>query len=128
LDAARVIQTLWIPGPLDGMNEIIAKAKGHGGRGYGYSSHKKAETARIAKLAKDANLQPMERVRIDFEWREERRQRDPGNIRVGEKFVTDGLVAAGVIPGDGWRYIAGFSDTWRVDKSRPGVLVTITSA
>lgn len=125
----QVTQALWIPGPLPGENEIIAAAKGFGGRGYGYSKLKRELTERIALLARAAKLRPMAAAHLTFEWREPSKRRDPDNFSAGgRKFALDGLVAAGVLPGDGWAHVLGFSETWTVDKSRPGVLVTLAGS
>ena len=37
----------------------------------------------------------------------------------------DGLVGSGVLQGDGWNNIDGFSDTFEVDKENPRVEVRI---
>ena len=119
-------QELWIPGPLPGMNETIAAAKGFGGRGYGYSKIKHRWTEAVQLLAKAAQLKPVSSARFSFVWRERKRSRDPDNFTAARKFVLDGLVAAGVIPDDGWAEVLGFSDAWTVSR-QPGVLVTIES-
>jgi hypothetical protein len=123
-----VIQTLWIPGQLPGQNDIITEAKGYGGKGYGYARLKRQWTDTIVLLIKAERLQPIERARLGFSYSEKTKRRDPDNIAGGaHKLICDSLVTAGILPGDGWAHVAGFSDTWRVDKAHPGVLVTITS-
>jgi hypothetical protein len=106
------------------MNELVAAAKGFGGRGYGYSKLKKTWTAAVCARAKAAGLGPVERAVLRFEWVEKAMRRDPDNIVAGKKLVLDGLVDAGVLRKDGWKSIAGFSDGWRVDYD-PGVMVVI---
>lgn len=117
-------QELWIAGPLPGMNEMTAAAKGFGGRGYGYSKLKREWTDLVALLARAARLSPVSRARIHFLWLERARRRDPDNFTAGQKFVLDGLVQAHVLPGDRWAHIAGLTHAWEVSP-KPGVLVTI---
>jgi len=121
--------SVWIPGPLPGQNEIIAAAKGAGGRGYLYAKLKREWTERIAWLAKSARTPRMTGpVVLAFEWREASRRRDPDNfVGGGRKLVLDGLVQAGVLEDDGWKQVAGFTDTWKV-AGDPGVMVTLTLA
>ena len=114
---------LWIPGPLPGENEIIAAAKGFGGRGYGYAKIKKQWTAAAQSAA--AGVPPLTRARFTFIWHEVAKRRNPDNIAAGVKFVYDGLVAAGVLPNDGWNEIASWSNEFVVDKGSPGVEVVI---
>lgn len=117
-------QELWVPGPLPGLNEIVAAAKGFGGRGYGYAKLKREWTDVVALLAR--RLQPMTAAHLRFTWVEPRRQRNPDNIAAGKKFVIDGLVKAGVLPEDGWRQVLSFSDSWEVGS--PGVRVILSAA
>lgn len=121
-----MIQTLWIPGPVWAQNEMIAAAKK--ARGRVYAAKKREWTNLVKLLAKATGLRPVARAHVTFDFRELARRRDPDNLRSSSKWILDGLVAAGVLPDDGWDEIAGFSDTWRVDKAKPGVLVTITAA
>lgn len=118
------MQTLWIPGQLPGLNEMIAQAK-RGGRGIVYSKKKSEETDRIAWLARAAKLKPMKRVYVALEWREPDRSRNKDNIRAGVKYVLDGLVTAGILENDGWSEVADIDDDFIVDKENPGVRVTL---
>jgi hypothetical protein len=120
-----VIQTLWIPGPLPCLNDIIAAAKGCGGRGYAYAKMKDTWTSLVANRARAQRIVPVSCAHFRFEWHERSRQRNPDNIAAAKKFVLDGLVTAKVFVNDGWSQIAGWSDAWEVDARKPGVLVTI---
>jgi len=64
-------------------------------------------------------------VTAKFTWYEENRRRDKDNIAFAKKFIFDGLVKAGVLKGDGWDYVAGFSDDFKVDKHKPRVEIEI---
>lgn len=125
-DANQTAMTLWIPGPLPGMNEIVGAAKGFGGRGYGYSKMKKLWTDTVKLRALAAKLPKMKRVRLHFSWVEKNQRRDPENIAAAKKFILDGLVEARIIPDDGWSEISGWTDSFVVvsemDPS-PGVWI-----
>lgn len=121
-------QTFLVGGPMPGLNEVIAAAKGSGGRGAGYSRLKRSWTEAVWAHAKAAKLKPMSgRVMFSFEWRERNMRRDPDNIAAaGRKLIFDGLVTAGVLPGDGWGVVAGWEDRFVVTNFDLGVRVTMT--
>lgn len=114
---------LWIPGPLPGLNELIASAKSRAGRWSAYGAVKGGWTETVKWLSLKGPR--FKRVFIEFEWREKNRRRDPDNITgAGHKLILDGLVKGGMLPNDGWDAIEGWTDRWTVDP-RPGVLLTI---
>ena len=116
---------LWIPGPLPGLNDMIAKQSR--ARGFRYEDLKEKWTNDIAMLARSARVPHFSRVHIDYLWVERNHKRDPSNIAAGgRKLVEDGLVAAKVLDNDGWEEIDGWLDSFVVDKAHPGVLVKIT--
>lgn len=118
-------QELFIPGPLPGMNELIAAAKGAGGRGYLYAKLKREWTETVASLAK-ARLTHVETAWFRFDWYEKGRRRDPDNVAAGgRKLILDGLVAAGILTDDNWTRVLGWADYFNVDAKRPGVAVMI---
>lgn len=122
--------TIWIPGPLPGMNELIAAAKGTGGRGIGYSRMKR-EWKDVVQAIAQATKMPCfpGRVVMVWRWTERDRRRDPDNVAAGgRKLILDGLVAAGVLKGDGWRFVQSWTDRFDVDPARPGVHITIGAA
>lgn len=124
------VRALWIPGPLPGLNELLSAAKGAGGTGTRYAKLKRSWTEGVWALANLARLGRFDSpVTLRFEWVERDRRRDPDNIAAGgRKLVLDGLVKAGVIAGDGWRHVAGWTDTFSIEPRRVGVGVTIAIA
>lgn len=125
---------LWVPGPLPGMNELIAAAKGSGGRGAGYARIKRTWTDIVMALAQGKKLPRFPgRVLLSFSWVERDRRRDPDNVAAGgRKLILDGLVAAGILRGDGWRTVFGWNDTFHVADDGihnlgPGVGVSISA-
>lgn len=118
--------TLFIQGPLPGLNDIIDAAKGTLGRGYNYSRMKARWTNAVALQVRAARIPPMPSARFLFTWVEKNRRRNKDNIAGGgRKFVLDGLVTARVLSNDGWTEVVSWSDRFIVDPRRPGVEVTI---
>ncbi len=77
-----------------------------------------------------AYLRPLQRilkpVEITYKWYEPNRRRDPSNISGGgRKFIEDALVKRGILRGDGWRDMAGFSDEFYIDKDNPRIEIDI---
>lgn len=65
-------------------------------------------------------------VMIAYTWYEENRRRDHDNVAAfGMKVIQDSLVAEGIIAGDGWRGVKGFSHLFEIDKNNPRVDVVI---
>lgn len=113
-----------VNGPLPGMNEIVAAAKSGRGRGNAYSRQKSAWTLVVAKAARDARVGPFPLpVSLHLIWCEPNARRDPDNVHAGTKFVLDGLVDAGVIPGDRRKNIISILHDVVTDKENPGVIV-----
>jgi hypothetical protein len=123
------LAVIWIDGPLPGMNEMIAAAKGSRGKGLAYSRMKKEWTDRVWAISKSTGINKpaaFDRpVSLQFVWVERDKKRDPDNVTAARKFILDGLVNAGVLQGDGWRWINGWWDRWDVNPDRPGVGVNI---
>lgn len=114
---------LWIPGRLPGLNDLIFTKVRKGIKVRGEA------VRRVVLLAQLSRLPRFERARFEFAWVEPNMKRDPDGIAGGgRKVVLDGLVQAGVLPGDGWAHVAGWSDRFEVSKAAPGARVRIISA
>lgn len=127
-------QTLFIPGPLPGMNEIIdakgnvAKVAGRGGKRWdAYADMKRAIGAKVALLARASGFKKITTPAVFlFEVREPDMRRDPDNFCSGaEKCIFDALQEAGLLENDGWKQVKAISRTWSVSKLAPGVLLTV---
>lgn len=112
-----------IPGRLPGLNEIIEAAKQGKGKYQPYALMKEEYTTMIAWIAK--KMPRFEKVVLIITWYEPDSRRDPDNIMAGQKFILDGMVAAGTIPNDSQRYIQGILHRFRVDKQNPRIEVEI---
>lgn len=59
-------------------------------------------------------------------WVEKNRKRDLDNIAAGgRKLILDSLVDIGVLKNDGWKNVEGWTDSFSINKDRPGVWVEI---
>lgn len=64
-------------------------------------------------------------VAVYFHFVEKDKRRDLDNISgFAHKVILDGLVEAGVIKDDGWKYVSMIRDTYAVDKKRPRIEVS----
>ncbi len=114
-------QTFFIPGPLPGMNDFAGKQSG-----WLYRQAKAKWSLVISISIQKAKLKPVKRAHITCVWMEPSKRRDPDNFTaIGRKFINDQLVQSGILPDDGWDEIVGQSDSWAVDKKKPGVYVTL---
>ena len=116
------MELIIIPGTFPTMNQIIAAAKQHWAA---YAHLKHRYTNLVAAAAN--NHAPVRNypVSIHFDWYCKDRLGDPDNIAAGKKVVLDGLVAAGILEGDGWKHIHKLSDKFFVDAEQPRVVVSI---
>ena len=114
----------WVPGPLPGMNEIIAACKSGRGKFNGYSWLKNQLTKLVADMC-IGSCPVFENVSIKFIWVEKHKRRDPDNIASAKKFILDGMVRAGMIHSDGWKHVFGWTDQFQVNKKDPGVFVEV---
>lgn len=120
-----MIQQLFIPGPLPGLNEIMAANLKRRGKWNAYDMMKRAWGSTIVTLIQQANLTPVDSCFLTFTWYEPTKKRDPDNVSVGKKFILDSLVMAGILKNDGWKQVQGFEDFWYVSKQQPGVMVEV---
>lgn len=114
---------LIIPFPIPSLNQLINASKGHWSK---YAQQKNAATVKVCVLARRARCRPVQGpIELSFAIYAPDRRTDPDNVAAGvHKAVLDGLVMAGVLPDDGWQWIAGWHDAFAVDKANPRVEVT----
>ena len=114
-----------IPGKLPGLNDYISACR----------TRPQAGAAMKRKAERDVSVFINrtfrgERVRcpvvIEYTWYEPNEKRDLDNIAAfGMKVIQDALVKCGVLKNDGWKYIIGFENRFRVDRKDPHITVII---
>lgn len=118
-------RTLTIQGRLAGLNEYILAERGNKNA----AAKLKREAEKIVNVAIRKDLRKchfLRPVHMHYIWIEPNKRRDKSNISgYGRKVIEDALVKAGVLDGDGWKYIEGFDDEFAVDKGNPRIIVTI---
>ena len=115
--------TIW--GTLPGLNEFIDANR----RNYHAGAKLKKEAQFLVVLSARKCLKRWKAtgpVWMTYRWYEPNRKRDKDNICAGgRKIIQDALVEAGVLKGDGWGEIAGFTDEFYIDKKEPRIEVEI---
>jgi len=126
--------SLWIPGPLPTLNELIdlrarwGRTASRGRRWNAYADIKRTYTQQIAALARARiKTPPSPPVIVDCVWYQPTLRLDPDNVAAGGlKVILDGLVVGGVLPGDGARIVAGIRHEFRYLRGHEqGVRVTL---
>jgi len=117
------MQKLVINFKLPTMNEIIAMAKVHPLK---YAQCKKKYTSVIALLARQ-QLKPITEypIKIEFHWYPKNLRTDCDNLSSGKKYILDGLVKAGILKNDNYKYFSEFRDIFKVDSKNARVEVMI---
>lgn len=116
---------LLIKGELPSLNEYIAADKTNryvGGR-------MKRESTNLVKLtALNQKLPKIEKLSdFNFIYYCKNRKKDKDNISAtARKFIFDGLVAANLLPNDGWDYVGDIYESFMVDPDNPRIEVFIT--
>lgn len=115
---------LTIKGRLPGLNEFINAERRSK---YEAAKMKREAEELVIWSAKASHLRKIKTpVFMEYTWIEPNKRRDKDNISgYGRKVIQDALVKAGYLPGDGWAYISGFSDEFKVDKGNPRIEVLI---
>ena len=87
---------------------------------------KKAETQRAAlELKSQWDGTPVPKSVFKFTWYRKNKRSDPDNICFAKKFLLDSMQEVGIISNDGWKNVAGFVDSFEVDKDNPRVEIAV---
>lgn len=118
------MKKLIISGEFTGLNEYINAERGNR---YVAAKIKREETERVYWSCREQRLDLIDKpVKIIFNWYLKNEKKDPDNIRMGSKFICDGLVKAGILFDDTQEWIKGFEDHFYIDKKNPRVEVLLT--
>ena len=115
---------LIIPGRLPNLNDYTKKCRAN--KFAGATMKKDCETAigwHIKIHLKGVKI--TKPVYLNYIWFEKDKKRDHDNVCFSQKFIQDALVAAGVLEGDGWKNIIGFSHSFEVSKNNPRIEILI---
>ena len=117
-------QTFTIPGRLDGMNDLIAANRSSR---YTGAQLKRDNQFNVVIAIRKAHLKPIgSRCRLMYTFFEPNMRRDMDNISgMAHKVIQDALVEAGILEGDGWRHISGYTDNFEIDRRNPRIEVTL---
>lgn len=117
--------TLTIPGRLPGLNEYTRANRTNAKEGGRFK--RKHQEAIMWYILRDLGRKTIEHpVYLKFTWYERDKRRDLDNVSsYGRKVIQDALVKSGKLYDDGWGYIVGYSDKFRVDKQNPRIEVQI---
>lgn len=116
-----------IPGRLAGANEYILKCRTNRVAAASF----KTKQERIVQAAVYNSLRPKKPRTIEkpvilhYRWYEKDKRRDKDNIAFAHKFIQDAFVSMGLLHGDGWTWIVGFTDEFFIDKGHPRIEITI---
>lgn len=119
------MQKIVIPGELPDFNTIIKKSKSHWSK---YAAFKHKYTFDVALIIRSQKLKPVKKypIKIKFCFYCKGQRKDPDGISSGaRKVILDSLKVAQIIIDDGFKYIAGFTDEFYLDKNNPRIEVFI---
>lgn len=116
---------LIVKGQIIGLNEYVRLCRGNK---YAAAKSKKDIESVIMFCIKTQlkNVKFEKPVFLSFYWYAKNKKHDPDNIAFAKKFFFDALVKSGTISNDGWANIAGFKDSFFIDKFNPRVEVEIS--
>lgn len=121
------MKTLVIQGQLNNLNDYTKACRAYKMAGAQMKKrNEKVITAYIQQQLKGFCIDG--KAYLHFRWYEQNRKRDLDNICFAKKFILDALVSNGILDSDGWKGVAGFTDTFFVDKEYPRIEVDITKA
>lgn len=119
------VYKLVIAGTLPSLNELIDAERTHRHKG---ATLKRNSELLIRRMIKHQlrETKPKTPVVLHYHFFEPSRRRDKDNIAAfAHKVVQDSLVQEGVLENDGWDFVAGFTDSFGIDKKCPRIEIVI---
>lgn len=114
-------QTITIPGRLPGMNEYSGACRTNA---YKAAKMKRDAQSKVIAAAKGARKMKAP-VDVNIIFIEPNMRRDKDNIGTGWKFILDGLVQAGVIENDNWKWIRNITPDFKLNRTNPRIIVEL---
>ena len=114
---------LTIPGRLPGLNEYTTACRTNPQKGN--KMKQDAQTTIMWHILAQLHRKRIEKpVFLLFTFYEQDRRRDRDNVSsFARKVIQDALVKTGTLHDDGWDYVTGYLDTFKVDKANPRIVV-----
>lgn len=110
-----------IKGKLPSLNEYIEAERTNR-----YKAAKMKKEAEELIIWQIKQMKPIKsKIRIKFTWHEEKKRRDPDNVRFAAKFVLDAMQKCGKLPNDNASWIDGFDGDDYVYGKGQGVEIRI---
>jgi hypothetical protein len=119
------VTQLVIPGEFTTLNQYIYDERGNK---FAAAKTKERETLRVKLEANSYPPVTFARCDLVFSWYRCNKRTDPDNIAFADKFILDGLQAAGVIPHDRWSFIASITHLFDIDTKNPRVEIRFENA
>ena len=114
---------LTIPGRLPGLNEYTSACRSNHMAGAAMKQESQ-DIVLWAIRAKMRNVHFTKPVFLLFTFYERDRRRDRDNVAsYARKVIQDALVKAGTLEDDGWDYVTGYMDAFKVDNQNPRIVV-----
>lgn len=109
---------------LPGLNEYTANQRANK---YGGNLMKRTAQKAVEWQIRASKLKPIKSpVKLLYSFYEPNRRRDKDNISgFAHKVIQDALVNTGILKGDGWKDITGYTDSFFVDPKRPRIEVEL---
>lgn len=112
-----------ISGELTDLNTFINSQRANK---FGGANLKKRETNRCAAAFMPIRSRELKLpITIHFAWYVKDKRKDKDNIAFAKKFILDGMIQSGLLKNDGWGEIAGFTDSFEVDKDNPRIEIEL---
>ncbi|MHC5375606.1 RusA family crossover junction endodeoxyribonuclease [Enterococcus sp. LJL120] len=112
-----------IDGELADLNTFINEQRKNK---YGGAAMKKANTAKCAAAFTPIRARKLKLpITIHVTWVCKDKRKDKDNIAFAKKFLLDGMIQCGLLKNDGWSEIAGFTDSFEIDKENPRIEVEL---
>ena len=112
-----------IEGELTDLNKFINAQRANR---FGGAKVKKDNTQKCARAFAPIKAKKLKLpITLHITWYCKDKRKDKDNVAFGKKFLLDGMIESGLLANDGWGEIAGFTDSFEIDKENPRIEVEI---
>lgn len=112
-----------IDGELTDLNKFINAQRANR---FGGAKVKKDNTLKCARAFAPIKSKKLKLpITLHITWYCKDKRKDKDNVAFGKKFLLDGMIESGLLANDGWGEIAGFTDSFEIDKENPRIEVEL---